>query len=91
MLTGMTMDKQEEPRDERDRRRKGFQRRLREAVERRGFSQAELARRLEVRRATVGEWLNHGRLPSGATMLELPVLLEVPADWLLLGDGKLDW
>lgn len=73
---------------ERERRHEGFRRRLKEAVSLRGLSQAELARRLDVRRATVGEWLNHGRLPSGATMLELPVLLEVKADWLLLGDGK---
>lgn len=71
-------------------RRKGFHRRLQEAVAMRGLSQAELARRLAVRRATVGEWLNHGRLPSGATMIELPRLLGVRADWLLLGRGERD-
>ena len=70
------------------RRREGFKERLREAVELRGFSQAELARRLSVRRATVGEWVNHGRLPSGAIMLALPELLRVHADWLLLGVGE---
>ena len=88
MLIGKAMGKQEDTSKERERRREGFRRRLREAVSMRGLSQAELARRLEVRRATVGEWLNHGRLPSGATMLELPVLLEVRADWLLLGNGS---
>ena len=71
-------------------REEAFRRRLREAVSARGLSQAELARRLEVRRATVGEWLNHGRLPGGATMLQLPELLEVRADWLLLGAGRRD-
>lgn len=70
--------------------RREFGRRLNEAVALRGLSQAELARRLSVRRATVGEWLNHGRVPSGAIMLKLPDLLGVSADWLLLGRGERD-
>ena len=90
MLTGKAMSEQEDQGRGRGARREAFHRRLQEAVRRRGLSQAELARRLSVRRATVGEWLNHGRLPSGATMIELPRLLEVHADWLLLGRGERD-
>lgn len=82
------MTKQESGAFELENDREGFRKRLREAVELRGLSQAELARRLAVRRATVGEWLNHGRLPGGAIMLALPPLLGVRADWLLLGVGE---
>ena len=65
----------------------GFRARLREALERRGMSQTELARRLGVRVATVNEWLNRGTMPSGAIMLHLPRVLSVDGHWLLTGEG----
>lgn len=67
----------------------GFRTRLREALERREMSQTELARQLEVRVATVNEWLNRGTMPSGPVMLRLPGILEVDGHWLLTGERRM--
>lgn len=66
----------------------GFRARLREGLEHRGISQTELARRLEVRVATVNEWLNRDTMPSGPTMLRLPGMLGVDGHWLLTGERR---
>lgn len=66
----------------------GFRARLREALERRGMSQTELARQLGVRVATVNEWLNRETMPSGAIMLQLPRVLTVDGHWLLTGERR---
>jgi transcriptional regulator with XRE-family HTH domain len=66
----------------------GFRTRLREALERRGISQTELARQLKVRVATVNEWLNRDTMPSGQTMLRLPAVLAVDGHWLLTGERR---
>lgn len=66
----------------------GFRTRLREALEHRGISQTELARRLEVRIATVNEWLNRDTMPCGMTMLRLPAVLKVDGHWLLTGERR---
>ncbi len=60
--------------------------RMREAMARQGMTQAELARRLDVRDATVSDWFNRGALPSGAVMLRLPEVLRVDGHWLLTGE-----
>ncbi|HET6230683.1 MAG TPA: helix-turn-helix transcriptional regulator [Longimicrobiaceae bacterium] len=63
-----------------------FRHRLREAIDRRGISQTSLARELEVRDATVSDWLTGRRMPSGVIFLRLPELLEVDGHWLLTGE-----
>lgn len=65
----------------------GFVRRLREALQLRGLSQADLARRIGVGEATVSEWLTRGRAPLGDVMLLLPEVLDVNGHWLLTGNG----
>lgn len=64
-----------------------FRIRLRQALERRGMSQVELSRALQVRAATVTDWLNRGTMPGGAILLRLPALLRVDGHWLLTGEG----
>lgn len=64
-----------------------FRIRLRQALERRGISQVELSRALQVRAATVTDWLNRGTMPGGAILLRLPALLRVDGHWLLTGEG----
>ena len=65
---------------------KEFSRRLREAMARRGMTQTELARRLDVRDATVSDWFNRGTMPSGSVMVRLPHVLDVDGHWLLTGE-----
>lgn len=65
-----------------------FRTRLREALERKGMSQTELARQLGVRVATVNEWLNRGTMPSGPIMLRLPGILGLDGHWLLTGEQR---
>lgn len=65
----------------------GFHRRLREAFEAAGISQAELARRTNTTPPSVSDWFRRGAMPSGDAMLRLPEALGVSADWLLYGTG----
>jgi len=67
----------------------GFRTRLRDALERKGMSQTELARQLGVRVATVNEWLNRGTMPSGPIMLRLPGILALDGHWLLTGERRM--
>jgi transcriptional regulator with XRE-family HTH domain len=53
-----------------------------------GLTQTELARRLDVRDATVSDWFNRGTLPSGSVMLRLPTVLGVDGHWLLTGASR---
>lgn len=64
-----------------------FRTRMRQALDRRGMSQVELSRALQVRAATVTDWLNRGTMPGGAILLRLPALLRVDGHWLLTGEG----
>jgi len=64
--------------------------RLRELLEDRDISQAELARGLGVGVATVSEWFTRGRVPQGDVFLQLPALLQVNGHWLLTGEGTRD-
>lgn len=64
-----------------------FFERLRQLLEDRGMSQADLARELGVGVATVSEWFTRGRVPNGDVMLRLPHALNVNGHWLLTGEG----
>ncbi|HYH79524.1 MAG TPA: helix-turn-helix transcriptional regulator [Longimicrobium sp.] len=65
-----------------------FFERLRQVLDDRGMSQADLARELGVGVATVSEWFTRGRVPNGDVMLRLPAALKVNGHWLLTGDGS---
>jgi transcriptional regulator with XRE-family HTH domain len=64
-----------------------FFERLRQVLDDRGLSQADLARELGVGVATVSEWFTRGRVPNGDVMLRLPGALQVNGHWLLTGEG----
>jgi len=64
-----------------------FFERLRQLLEDRGMSQADLARELGVGVATVSEWFTRGRVPNGDVLLRLPNALRVSGHWLLTGEG----
>ncbi|MBV9774413.1 MAG: helix-turn-helix transcriptional regulator [Gemmatimonadetes bacterium] len=67
-----------------------FFERLRQVLDDRGMSQADLARELGVGVATVSEWFTRGRVPNGDVMLRLPHVLRVSGHWLLTGEGPRD-
>lgn len=67
-----------------------FFERLRQVLEDRGMTQADLARELGVGVATVSEWFTRGRVPNGDVMLRLPHALGVDGHWLLTGEGSRD-
>jgi transcriptional regulator with XRE-family HTH domain len=67
-----------------------FFERLRQVLDDRGMSQADLARELNVGVATVSEWFTRGRVPNGDVMLRLPAALAVDGHWLLTGEGPRD-
>jgi transcriptional regulator with XRE-family HTH domain len=64
-----------------------FFERLRQLLDDRGMSQADLAREVGVGVATVSEWFTRGRVPNGDVMLRLPHALAVNGHWLLTGEG----
>lgn len=64
-----------------------FFERLRQVLDDREMSQADLARDVGVGVATVSEWFTRGRVPNGDVMLRLPGALKVSGHWLLTGEG----
>ena len=68
-----------------------FFERLRQVLDDRGMSQADLARELNVGVATVSEWFTRGRVPNGDVMLRLPGALRVNGHWLLTGQGPREY
>ena len=58
--------------------------RIKIARERAGFDQGQLGDLLGVHRNTISAW-EGGRTPDGDSLLRLPVLLNISADALLLG------
>lgn len=67
-----------------------FFERLRQCLDARGMTQADLARELGVGVATVSEWFTRGRVPNGDAVLRLPHTLAVNGHWLLTGEGPRD-
>lgn len=67
-----------------------FFERVRQCLDDRSMSQADLARELGVGVATVSEWFTRGRVPNGDVMLRLPHALGVNGHWLLTGEGPRD-
>lgn len=57
--------------------------RLKEAVERKGISLAELQRRMGVANATVYRWSTGEVLPNGIYLYQIAVECGVSVDWLL--------
>lgn len=66
----------------------GFHKRLAQAFEEAGITQAELARRTGTKPPSVNDWFNRGAMPRGEAMLRLPEALGVSADWLFTGTGS---
>ena len=69
-----------------------FRDRLRRALNRRGMTQSELARKIGVRQATISQWFSNDNpaQPKAEQMIKLPAALEVNGHWLLTGEGTLD-
>lgn len=56
------------------------------------ITQSALARQLEISQTTISRWFSAKAgyaIPEGTTMILLPKLLGVSADWLLLGEGPM--
>lgn len=60
-----------------------FGKRLAQARKFSGFTQVELAKRLDVSKGTVAMWETDKREPSLLTIKKLSVLLNHSVDWLL--------
>jgi transcriptional regulator with XRE-family HTH domain len=65
-----------------------FRLRLKRALDAKEWTQKDLARRLGVAESSVTGWLRHGALPGADILFELPYVLGVSADWLLVGRGE---
>lgn len=61
--------------------------RLLEALNARGVSQAELARRLEATPQTVNRWVNNRVMPGGQSLTQIALILDVRVEYLT---GKVD-
>jgi hypothetical protein len=53
------------------------------------LNQSSLAARLGTTSQVVNKWINHGVLPEGRFLVQLPELLHVSGHWLLTGDGEM--
>lgn len=61
-----------------------FRRRLREAMDKKGWSRADLAARTTMSEMTIRNWKTRLKAgPAAASIWELCEALEVSADWLL--------
>lgn len=69
--------------------RAAVRRRLREAFERSGLTQEQLAKRCDASKAAVSDWFNPAKdaVPDGEKMARLPAALNVSGHWLLTGEG----
>ena len=63
----------------------GFSKRLLEELEYLGYSQADLARFLNVRQSTVQTWIQRGSIPAADTALKIASFLNVPLEYLIDG------
>jgi transcriptional regulator with XRE-family HTH domain len=67
----------------------GFQERLLEAMQRKGFTEAQLVKSSRIKKSTLNQW-TRGIVKhpvAGEDLRELVDLLGVSADWLLWGKG----
>jgi transcriptional regulator with XRE-family HTH domain len=69
--------------------------RIRKARTMKGYSQAELARRLKISRSAVANWECGAKFPSSARLQALAMAADVSYEWLATGRGspslKQDW
>lgn len=63
--------------------------RIRQARERIGWNQAELARRMHVAQPTVSGWENGKKTPRLGVMARLAMVLGVSFEWLSTGRGEM--
>lgn len=63
--------------------------RIKQARGERGWSQAELARRISVTQPSVAEWESGRKAPSMKNMMRLAQLLDVGFEWLSTGRGEM--
>ncbi len=61
--------------------------RIRRARNSKGFSQADLARQLNVNRSAVANWECAVRMPSSGRLQQLAIVTEVSFEWLATGRG----
>lgn len=61
--------------------------RIRRARHSKGFSQADLARQLNVNRSAVANWECAAKVPSSARLQQLAIVTEVSYEWLATGRG----
>lgn len=67
----------------------GFPDRLAELMKARGFTQASLARALQISQSTISRW-REGSTPQHRVMQNLAAVLRTTPDWLLRGEGSRD-
>ena len=63
--------------------------RIKQARGERGWSQAELARRISVTQPSVAEWESGRKAPSMKNLMLLAKLLDVGFEWLSTGRGEM--
>lgn len=63
--------------------------RIKQARQERGWSQAELARRMSVTQPSVAEWESGRKAPNMKNLVRLAKLLDVGFEWLSTGRGEM--
>lgn len=63
--------------------------RIKRARQERGWSQAELARRMSVTQPSVAEWESGRKAPNMKNLVRLAKLLDVGFEWLSTGRGEM--
>lgn len=63
--------------------------RIKRARRERGWSQAELARRMSVTQPSVAEWESGRKAPNMKNLVRLAKLLDVGFEWLSTGRGEM--
>ena len=63
--------------------------RIKQARGERGWSQAELARRMSVTQPSVAEWESGRNAPNMKNLMRLAKLLDVGLEWLSTGRGEM--
>jgi len=72
-----------------------FQQRFATAIENKGITKAELARRVaeiaetKVRGQQINDWLRGTYKPSGANLTAICYVLNIMSEWLLTGQGEM--